>query len=108
MARSAPYVYVDGITNAQGMEETIIAAEGVFFVTYNGKPFNRKSVKKIDSVNGRVDSGPSSYSRTCFVNSGHAFNLANKLNNLYECEDFAVHQVTASMLLRPAGWINND
>ena len=34
------------------------------------------------------------YKKVSFSNPGHAHNLANKLNEMFECNDFNVHKLT--------------
>jgi hypothetical protein len=34
------------------------------------------------------------YKKVSFSNSGHALNLAEKLNKLFNCEDFSVYKLT--------------
>ena len=38
--------------------------------------------------------------KTSFSNPGHAFNLAQKLNDTFKCQDFAVYELTQGKLLK--------
>ena len=107
MARHSPIVFIKDDNVTKGFTESIVSCEGVFFVTFQGKAFNKRLVRQKLTVNGMEDCS-SKYPRTTFVNSGHAFLLANKLNEYYECDDFAVHQVTASVMLKPATWVKDE
>jgi hypothetical protein len=44
------------------------------------------------------DLGPK-YKKVSFSNAGHAFNLAEKLNKLFNCEDFSVYKLTTGQKL---------
>jgi hypothetical protein len=60
-----------------------------FAVLYEGKPFQLRKI-----VNTELDTpgnnGNRKYPRTVFSNSGHAFNLAKKLNEYFATTKFTV------------------
>ena len=57
-------------------------------VFYKGKPVNLKTTSIVAQ-----QLGPK-YKKISFSNSGHAINLAKKLNKLFNCSDFAVYKLT--------------
>jgi hypothetical protein len=40
------------------------------------------------------------YKKVSFSNPGHAHNLAKKLNQLFECQDFQVVELTSGKILK--------
>ena len=63
-------------------------ADAIWAVFYYDKPVNLKTTSFIAQ-----NLGPK-YKKVSFSNSGHAFNLAEKLNKLFNCKDFAVYKLT--------------
>ena len=55
---------------------------------YKDEPFNLKSSNILTNYPGPK------YKKVSFSNPGHAHNLAKKLNDMFNCEDFAVHKLT--------------
>lgn len=76
MARPAPTILEEVFDTASYMKEQIITCEGIFVVTYKGKPFNIRQQNTIANF-------PPRYKKTVFVNKGHATNLVEKLNKRY-------------------------
>jgi len=64
-------------------------AQGLFVVLYQGLPFQLRSKANIE-----VPYPSWKYLRVAFANSAHAFNLAEKLNTMFDTEDFTVNQMT--------------
>jgi hypothetical protein len=89
MSRPKPNVLLD-ITNKKTYKtEQVLEADAIWAVFYKDKPVNLK----IDSIIAQ-DTGPK-YKKVSFSNSGHAFNLAEKLNKMFNCTDFSVYKLTA-------------
>ena len=63
--------------------DRILASDGVWAVYYQNKPFNLRSDSKVAFVAPK-------YKTTAFNNSGHAINLAKKLNKQFNTKDFTV------------------
>ena len=55
---------------------------------YKGKPFNLKSLNSITNYPGPK------YKKVSFSNPGHAHNLSQKLNDMFDCQDFSVIKLT--------------
>jgi hypothetical protein len=88
MSRPKPKVLLE-ITNKKNQKkEQVLESEAIWAVFYKSKPVNLKTTGIIAQ---RL--GPK-YKKVSFSNSGHAFNLAEKLNNLFGCADFEVFKLT--------------
>ena len=68
--------------------EQVLEAEAIWAVFYKDKPVNLKTGSVVAQTVGPK------YKKVSFSNSGHAFNLAEKLNKLFNCEDFSVFKLT--------------
>jgi hypothetical protein len=55
---------------------------------YKDKPVNLKTTSIVAQ-----DLGPK-YKKVSFSNSGHAHNLAERLNKMFNCQDFSVYKLT--------------
>lgn len=90
MSRPKPNVLLEYTDRATYNSEQVLEAEQskIFAVFYQGKPVN---LRNINVLNDNI--GPK-YKRTTFVgNSGHAFNLAEKLNALFKTTEFKVYEL---------------
>lgn len=88
VSRPKPNVLLE-ITNKKTYKtEQVLEADAIWAVFYKGKPVNLKTSSIVAQ-----QVGPK-YKKNSFSNSGHAFNLAEKLNKLYNCDDFAVYKLT--------------
>ena len=68
--------------------DEVLAAEGIWAVFYDGKPINLKSSSLVANYPGPK------YKKVSFSNPGHAFNLAKKLNTMFNTEHFTVVKLT--------------
>lgn len=89
MSRPKPNILLEYINKQSYRSEQVLDAEAIWAVFYKNKPFNLKSSNAITNYPGPK------YKKTSFSNPGHAFNLAKKLNNLFNCKDFCVVKLTA-------------
>ena len=89
MSRPKPNVLLEHINKKNYKSEQVLDAEAIWAVFYNGKPFNLKSSNILTNYPGPK------YKKTSFSNPGHALNLAKKLNELFQTEDFKVFKLTA-------------
>lgn len=88
MSRPKPNVMLE-VTNKKNFKtEQVLEAEAIWAVFYKGKPFNLKTSSII------AHQLSPKYKKVSFSNSGHAYNLAEKLNKLFNCDDFAVYKLT--------------
>ena len=64
--------------------EQILAAGAIYAVYYENKPINLRSLNSLVNFPGPK------YKKVSFSNSGHAFNLASRLNKLFKTDQFTV------------------
>ena len=88
MSRPKPTVILEHINNKTYRCEQVLAAEAIWAVFYQGKPFNLKSSNALTNYPGPK------YKKTSFSNPGHAFNLAEKLNSMFNSDEFTVHKLS--------------
>lgn len=88
MSRPKPNVILE-ITNKKTYKtEQVLEADAIWAVFYQGKPINLKTSSIVAQ-----QLGPK-YKKVSFSNSGHAINLAEKLNKMFNTKDFAVYKLT--------------
>lgn len=88
MSRPKPNVLLETVNKKSFKSEQVLEAEAIWAVFYKDKPINLKT----NSVVAQ-QLGPK-YKKVSFSNSGHAFNLATKLNKTFNTQDFAVFKLT--------------
>ena len=88
MSRPKPTVLLENIDKKTYKSEQVLKAEAIWAVFYQGKPFNLKSSNILTNYPGPK------YKKVSFSNPGHALNLAKKLNEMFNCDDFEVLQLT--------------
>tara|TARA_B100000029_G_C17384961_1_gene891200 strand:+ start:414 stop:701 length:288 start_codon:yes stop_codon:yes gene_type:complete len=84
MSRPKPQILIEKIDKSTYKTEQVVASEGIWSVFYQGRPINLKSSNMLISYPGPK------YKKVSFSNSGHAINLAKKLNKKFDCDDFTV------------------
>jgi|SRR6056300_1376159 hypothetical protein len=89
MSRPKPKVLLEFIDKKTYKSEQILDAEAIWAVFYNNKPFNLKSSHSLSNYPGPK------YKKVSFSNPGHAINLAKKLNDLFNCNEFTVVKLSA-------------
>lgn len=88
MSRPKPKVLLE-ITNKKNYKtDQILESEAIWAVFYKDKPINLKTESMVAQ-----QVGPK-YKKVSFSNSGHAFNLAEKLNKMFNTLDFSVYKLT--------------
>ena len=93
MSRPKPNVLLEYVDSKTYRCEQVLEAEAIWAVFHNGKPFNLKSSNALTNYPGPK------YKKTSFSNPGHAFNLAEKLNKMFNTQDFVVVQLTEGELV---------
>lgn len=88
MSRPKPKVVLENVNKKTFKSDQILEAEAIWAVFYQGKPFNLKSQNSLGGYSG------SKYKKVSFSNPGHAYNLAKKLNSLFNSKDFKVYKLT--------------
>lgn len=88
MSRPKPTVLLENVDKKTYKSEQVLRAEAIWAVFYKGEPFNLKSSNALTNYPGPK------YKKVSFSNPGHAFNLAKKLNDLFNSKDFEVFKLT--------------
>lgn len=84
MSRPKPQVLVELTNKTTYKTEQVLAAEGIWAVFFDGKPINLKTANMLVQYPGPK------YKKVSFSNSGHAINLAKKLNQQFKTDKFTV------------------
>ena len=88
MSRPKPEIILEHVNKKTYRSEQVLNAEAIWAVFYTNKPFNLKSANMLNNYPGPK------YKKVSFSNPGHAFNLAKKLNTMFNTEDFTVVKLT--------------
>ena len=94
MARPKPTILLKHVDSGTYKSEEILEAEAIYAVFYKGRPFNLRSF-----MNSLSDYPGPKYKKVSFSNSGHAFNLMEKLNKLFKTTDFTVVELTEGRII---------
>jgi hypothetical protein len=92
MSRPKPKILIEHLDKKTYKSEQILDAEFIYSVFYKGKPFNLRTIM---SAIGEV---VPKYKKIAFSNPGHAFNLADRLNKLFNTDEFKVYKLTSGIL----------
>jgi hypothetical protein len=87
MSRPKPKVLLEVTSKKTYKTEQVLEADAIWAVFYQGKPINLKTSSMVAH-----QLGPK-YKKVSFSNSGHAFNLAEKLNKMFGTTDFGVYKL---------------
>jgi hypothetical protein len=88
MSRPKPNILLEVTNKKTFKSEQVLEAEAIWAVFFEGKPINLKTSSIVAQ-----QIGPK-YKKVSFSNSGHAFNLAEKLNKMFSTDRFAVYKLT--------------
>jgi len=88
MSRPKPRVLLETTIKKTYKTEQVLEADAIWAVFYQDVPINLKTVSLIAQ-----HAGPK-YKKVSFSNAGHAHNLAEKLNKLFNSQDFSVYKLT--------------
>jgi len=92
MSRPHATVLVELTNKTTHKTDQIIASAGIWAVYYNNEPINLKTHNQ--QYNPK-------YKKVSFSNSGHAINLAKKLNNQFKTSLFTVVKFTKGTTVYP-------
>jgi len=87
MARPKPKVLLEYVHSSTYKAEQVLEASAIYAVFYKNKPINLRTLNHLVSYPGPK------YKKVSFSNPGHALNLADKMNELFDCTDFTVHRL---------------
>lgn len=94
MSRPKPKILLEYTNKKNYKSDQILEADAIWAVFYKNQPFNLKSFNSLTSYPGPK------YKKVSFSNPGHAHNLAKKLNQMFECNDFQVAELTSGKILK--------
>ena len=94
MSRPKPKSLLEDIDKKTYKSDQVLAADAIWAVFYQGKPFNLKTQNSLSSFPGPK------YKKVSFSNPGHAHNLAKKLNDLFNSTEFEVMQLTTGKIVK--------
>lgn len=92
MSRPKPEILISS-TNSKHKSEQVLSATAIYAVFYDGKPINLRTIHSLIEYPGPK------YRKVSFSNSGHAINLAEKLNKMFKTEKFSVYVLTQGVKL---------
>jgi hypothetical protein len=84
MSRPKPTVLLEHVNKTSYKCDQVLGADGIYAVFHDGKPINLKTQNQLVAYPGPK------YKKVSFSNSGHAINLAKKLNTLFKTDKFTV------------------
>ena len=73
--------------------EQVLEADAIYAVFFRGRPINLRTLNHLVSYPGPK------YKKVSFSNSGHAFNLAEKLNKMFKTTEFEVYELISGTLV---------
>ena len=92
MARPKPTIILENINPKNYKAEQVLDADAIYAVFYSGKPINIRTLSHLVSYPGPK------YKKVSFSNSGHAYNLAERLNKVFKTDEFKVYKLTEGVL----------
>ena len=91
MSRPKPTIILENVNPKDYKAEQVLDAGAIYAVFYQGRPINLRTLSHLVSYPGPK------YKKCSFSNSGHAFNLAERLNKLFKTSDFSVYKLTSGI-----------
>ena len=85
MSRPKPEIILENTNPKNYKSEQVLKAEAIYSVFYKGKPINLRSLNTLVNYPGPK------YKKVSFSNSGHAFNLSERLNKIFST---SLHEIT--------------
>ena len=92
MSRPKPTILLEAVHKDTYKAEQILKAEAIYSVFYKSNPINFRTLNKLISYPGPK------YKKVSFSNPGHAHNLAKKLNDMFNTDEFAVYKLSTGEL----------
>jgi len=94
MARPKPKIIMEFTDPKNYRSEQVLAASAIYAVFHDTKPVNLRSLHSLLNYPGPK------YKKVSFSNSGHAFNLATRLNKLFKTDKFVVVKLTQGEIIQ--------
>lgn len=93
MARPKPLILLENVNPKSYKAEQVLNADAIYAVFYQGKPINLRTLSHLVSYPGPK------YKKCAFGNSGHCFNLCERLNKLFKTTEFQVCKMTSGTII---------
>jgi hypothetical protein len=93
MSRPKPTILLQAVNKHTYKAEEVLVAEAIFSVFYDGNPINLRTQNTLVSYPGPK------YKKVSFSNSGHAFNLAARLNKMFDTDKFQVLRMSGGEIV---------
>ena len=84
MSRPKPTILLESVNKHTYKAEQVLSADAIYSVFYEQKPINLRILNTLVSYPGPK------YKKVSFSNPGHAFNLAERLNKMFDSAGFKV------------------
>lgn len=94
MSRPKPSVLLEIVEKETYKTEQVLASDGIWSVFYQSRPINLKTSNMLISYPGPK------YKKVSFSNSGHAFNLAARLNKMFDTDKFEVLKLSGGEVIK--------
>lgn len=94
MSRPKPVILLEAVNKSSYKAEQILAADAIYSVFYQGQPINVRTLNKLISYPGPK------YKKVSFSNPGHAFNLRDRLNKIFQTDEFTVVKLTHGVIIQ--------
>jgi hypothetical protein len=81
-------VLLEAVNKQTYKAEQVLQAEAIYSVFYQNNPINLRTIHSLISYPGPK------YKKVSFSNPGHAFNLAERMNKIFQTDEFVVVKLT--------------
>lgn len=88
MSRPKPTVLLEAVNKQTYKAEQVLQADAIYSVFYQNNPINLRTIHSLVSYPGPK------YKKVSFSNPGHAFNLAERMNKIFQTDKFVVVRLT--------------
>ena len=102
LSRPKPEVLLEHVNKATYKSDQVLNSEGIWAVFFKEKPINLKTQNVLIAYPGPK------YKKVSFSNSGHAFNLAEKLNKMFNTNSFTVVRLTSGVVINEEDVIDSN
>ena len=93
MSRPKPDILLEFTNPKTYKSEQVLKAEAIYAVFYKDAPVNLRSLNTLVNYPGPK------YKKVSFSNPGHAFNLAERLNKIFQSNEFKVVKLTEGEII---------
>jgi len=88
VSRPKPTVLLEAVNKQTYKAEQVLQADAIYSVFYQNNPINLRTIHSLVSYPGPK------YKKVSFSNPGHAFNLAERMNKIFQTDKFVVVRLT--------------